>query len=105
MAGVRRPGFFRLFVGVRRVYEHKEKSTPDFSSRYGTERLGWFEADEAVTVAIEREKEIKKWKRSWKLAFIEKHNSDWSDRDDSICSQAALDSGFGASRRPGMTMS
>jgi hypothetical protein len=39
--------------------EHREKSTPDFSSRYGTERLVWFEADEAVTAAIEREKEIK----------------------------------------------
>ena len=53
-----------LYLGVtndpvRRDYEHKEKSTPGLSSRYGTERLVWFEADEAITVAIEREKEIK----------------------------------------------
>jgi putative endonuclease len=73
-----------LYVGVtrdllRRTYEHKEKITQGFTQRYGVDRLVWFEAHDDVEAAILREKEIKKWRRAWKLALIEKNNPQWRD--------------------------
>jgi putative endonuclease len=55
-----------LYLGVtndlvRRVCEHKEKATPGFSSRYGVNRLVWFEPYDDPEHAIAREKDIKKW--------------------------------------------
>jgi len=64
---------------VRRVYEHREKAISGFTAKYGVDRLVWFEAHNDVTTAISREKEIKKWRRDWKVALIEAHNPDWSD--------------------------
>jgi putative endonuclease len=64
---------------VRRVYQHKEKLLPGFTSKYDVYRLVWFEAYDDPTNAIEREKEIKKWRRAWKIALIEKDNPDWKD--------------------------
>jgi len=73
-----------LYLGVtkdlvRRVYQHKEKLLPGFSSRYDIRRLVWFEAYEDPVNAIEREKEIKKWRRAWKIDLIERDNPDWKD--------------------------
>ena len=50
-----------------------------FSSRYDVRRLVWFETYDDPTNAIEREKEIKKWRRGWKIELIEKENPDWKD--------------------------
>lgn len=73
-----------LYLGVtrdlvRRVYQHREKLTPGFTSRYDVRRLVWFEVYDDPVNAIEREKEIKKWRRAWKIALIEKDNPDWKD--------------------------
>jgi putative endonuclease len=73
-----------LYLGVtrdlvRRVYQHREKLTPGFTSRYDVRRLVWFEVYDDPINAIEREKEIKKWRRAWKIALIEKDNLDWKD--------------------------
>jgi putative endonuclease len=73
-----------LYLGVtkdlvRRVYQHKEKLTPGFASRYDIRRLVWFEIYDDPTTAIQREKEIKKWRRAWKVALIERENPDWKD--------------------------
>ena len=73
-----------LYLGVtndllRRVYQHKEKLLPGFTSRYDVRRLVWFEVYDDPTTAIEREKEIKKWRRAWKVDLIEKANPDWRD--------------------------
>ncbi|MGE0063165.1 MAG: GIY-YIG nuclease family protein [Xanthobacteraceae bacterium] len=73
-----------LYVGVtrnlvRRIHEHKEKIVPDFTARYDVHRLVWFETYDQVVPAIEREKEIKKWRRAWKTALIEESNPDWRD--------------------------
>ena len=73
-----------LYVGVtndlvRRVCQHKTKAMRGFTSRYGIDKLVWFEIyDDAVT-AITREKEIKKWRRAWKISLIEAVNQDWRD--------------------------
>jgi len=73
-----------LYLGVtkdlvRRTYQHREKLLPGFSSRYDIRRLVWFEIYDNPVNAIEREKEIKKWRRVWKVELIEKDNPDWRD--------------------------
>jgi putative endonuclease len=78
-----------LYLGVtrdlvRRVYEHKTKATPGFTSQYGVVRLVWFECYDYPVTAITREKQIKKWRRDWKIALIEEENPNWIDLLDQI---------------------
>jgi putative endonuclease len=73
-----------LYLGVtndlvRRTYQHKSKSVPSFTSRYDVDRLVWFECCDDPVSAISREKGIKKWLRTWKVALIEKDNPDRRD--------------------------
>lgn len=73
-----------LYTGVtndlaRRVYEHKHKLIPGFTSRYAISRLVYFESTPDVRAAIAREKEIKGWVRKKKVALIESVNRDWKD--------------------------
>ena len=70
---------------VRRVYEHRIKAVPGFTSKYNITRLVWFEIYDDPISAISREKELKKWKRSWKVELIEKDNPEGNDLYDSIC--------------------
>jgi putative endonuclease len=78
-----------LYLGVsrdlvRRVYQHKTKATPGFTSQYGVQRLVWYETYDDPTNAISREKDIKKWRRAWKLRLIEEANPQWRDLYDEI---------------------
>jgi len=78
-----------LYLGVtndlvRRMYEHRTKATPGFTSRYAVTRLVWFECYDDPTSAIGREKDIKKWRRAWKIRLIEESNLDWADLYQSI---------------------
>ena len=50
-----------------------------FTKRYNTKILVYYEHINVPTVAIQREKQLKKWKRKWKINLIEKANSDWND--------------------------
>ena len=73
-----------LYVGVtsnieRRVYEHKHKLTPGFTSKYNIDRLVYVEVFPYVNDAIGREKEIKRWSRAKKIALIEYENPTWRD--------------------------
>ncbi len=73
-----------LYLGVtsdlvRRVREHKEGTYPGFSQRYGVDRLVWFEEHPRIADAIVREKQLKKWRRAWKLELIEASNPGWQD--------------------------
>jgi putative endonuclease len=70
---------------VRRIYEHKSKAVRGFTSQYDVHLLVWFECYDDPTTAITREKEIKKWRRAWKINLIEKENPEWNDLYDSIC--------------------
>jgi putative endonuclease len=73
-----------LYLGVtndiiRRVHEHKSKAVAGFTKRYSVDRLVWFEIyDDAIT-AIAREKDLKKWRRNWKIRLIEESNPHWLD--------------------------
>jgi putative endonuclease len=78
-----------LYVGVtndlvRRVYEHKNKIVRGFTKRYDVGHLVWFETYDDPTNAISREKDIKKWRRAWKLRLIEESNPQWVDLYDQI---------------------
>ena len=73
-----------LYVGVttdliRRVYEHKHDLVEGFTKRYHVHHLVWFEECGDVRAAIAREKQIKKWKREWKLRLVQEFNPDWRD--------------------------
>ena len=64
---------------LRRVWEHKNKVVPGFTSQYGVSRLVWFESHETIPSARERECQIKEWKRLWKIELIEANNPEWLD--------------------------
>jgi putative endonuclease len=73
-----------LYLGVtndlvRRIYEHRTKAAPGFTSRYGVDKLVWFEIHATAEAAITREKELKKWRRDWKTRLIEETNPEWVD--------------------------
>ena len=73
-----------LYIGVtsdlvRRVHEHRTHTAPGFTDRYNLERLVHFERFEDPRSAIQREKNLKKWKRQWKVELIETANPDWRD--------------------------
>ncbi|MHB8105220.1 MAG: GIY-YIG nuclease family protein [Dehalococcoidales bacterium] len=73
-----------LYIGVtndlvRRVAEHKSGECDGFTKKYKVNQLVFFEDTSDVYAAITREKQLKKWKRSWKLRLIEENNSEWRD--------------------------
>ena len=75
-----------LYTGVtndlaRRVYEHRNHLIKDsFTARYHVTKLVYFEATEDVRSALEREKQIKSWKRARKDALVESQNPTWEDQ-------------------------
>jgi putative endonuclease len=73
-----------LYVGLttdlsRRVWEHKSKLVAGFTAKYGVDRLVWFEIHDDREAALRREKQIKEWKRDWKINLIEQNNPHWED--------------------------
>jgi putative endonuclease len=73
-----------LYTGVTsalstRVLQHKNGTFEGFSKAFGCKRLVWFEAHPTMGQAILREKQIKRWRRDWKLALIEAENPQWRD--------------------------
>jgi putative endonuclease len=73
-----------LYIGttsdlVRRVWEHKNNVVLGFTKRYGVDQLVWFEAHQSRDAALQREKQIKEWRRDWKINLIERENRHWRD--------------------------
>lgn len=64
---------------VKRIWEHKNKVTEGFASKYNVDKLVYFEVHDNAEAAIKREKNIKDWKRDWKDQLIEKENPKWED--------------------------
>jgi putative endonuclease len=106
----RKPGFFKhgvslknfyvyilcskqnwtLYIGVtsnlvKRIYEHKNNLADGFTKKYDVHLLVWHEVHQTAESAITREKQIKAWKRAWKLRLIEESNPEWNDLYESIC--------------------
>ncbi len=73
-----------LYIGVtsdlaKRIWQHRNTPIDGFTRQYAVYRLVWFEACEEMGAAIFREKQLKKWKRMWKLRLIETSNPEWRD--------------------------
>ncbi|HKT27315.1 GIY-YIG nuclease family protein [Dyella sp.] len=64
---------------VKRIWQHKNNVTKGFSSQYDVHLLVWYELHDCMESAIIREKQLKSWKRSWKLRMIEEINPQWID--------------------------
>ena len=68
----------------RRIWEHKTKAIKGFTSRYGCDKLVWYETHETREAAFIRERRIKEWRRSWKIKLIEETNPTWRDLYDDL---------------------
>ncbi len=73
-----------LYIGVtndliRRVYEHKNNTIEGFTQKYNVHMLVYYEQTESIDSALVREKQLKKWKREWKIDLIEQNNPEWND--------------------------
>ncbi len=73
-----------LYIGVtsnllKRIYQHKSKEADCFTKNYDVDKLVYYEETSDVKSAIKREKQLKKWKRDWKIELIEKENKNWMD--------------------------
>jgi len=78
-----------LYLGVtsnlvQRITQHKEGLIEGFTAKYKVNQLVYFEAHDNAESAITREKQIKKWKRAWKLKLIEDENPSWRDLFDDL---------------------
>lgn len=73
-----------LYTGVtsnlpQRIWQHKDNQVEGFTKKYHVHQLVYFELHDEMTFAIQREKQIKKWRRQWKMDLIEKNNPNWKD--------------------------
>ncbi len=80
-----------IYVGVtsnliQRTWQHKNSETQGHTSKYHIKRLVYFEKHESMEEAIIREKQIKAWKRQWKINLIEKESHEWKDLWEKIIS-------------------
>lgn len=73
-----------IYIGVTsrliaRIWEHREGVVPGFTKRYHVHRLVWFEEHHTAESAIRREKQLKEWRRAWKVKLIQELNPNWDD--------------------------
>lgn len=78
-----------LYIGVtsdllKRVWQHKNGVVEGFTKKYEVDRLVYYEQTEDVRSALSREKQLKNWKRQWKIELIEKKNPEWADLHEMI---------------------
>ncbi|MDQ0313995.1 GIY-YIG nuclease family protein [Amorphus orientalis] len=82
MLASRRNGTF--YVGMtddlaRRIHEHQTGALPGFTRRHRIKKLVWYEVHENREAAFVRERQIKKWRREWKIALVLQENGEWRD--------------------------
>ncbi len=78
-----------IYVGVTaslvdRIQQHKAGEGSEFCARYGLDRLVWAEHSANIEDCIAHEKRVKRWRREWKFALIEKGNPDREDLSDML---------------------
>jgi putative endonuclease len=79
-----------MYIGVTshlasRIHQHKHGKGSDFCSRYALTRLVWAERGEDILLCIAHEKRLKRWRREWKFALIERAYPDWHDLHETLC--------------------
>ena len=70
---------------IKRIWQHKNNQVEGFTSKYKVHRLVYFEEHPTAQSAILREKQMKKWRRIWKMRLIEEKNPGWNDLYEEIC--------------------
>ncbi len=78
-----------LYIGVtsnlvQRIWQHKNRVNQGFSTKYNLDKLVYYEIITDIKDAILREKQLKKWRRQWKLNLINEQNPNWVDLWESI---------------------
>lgn len=78
-----------LYIGstsglAKRVWQHKNKAVEGFTKKYGVDKLVHYEVAETQEAAAQRERQLKKWNRAWKIRLIEEKNPEWEDLYDEI---------------------
>jgi putative endonuclease len=73
-----------LYIGLtsnlaQRLYQHRNDLLPGFTSKHHVHRLVWAESHDSMGTAIAREKQLKRWRRPWKINLIKDANPDWRD--------------------------
>ena len=82
-----------LYIGstsdlIGRVWQHKHKAIPGFTSKYNVDKLVYYEWHNRLDDMVKRERQIKDWHRSWKLRLIIDNNPDWRDLYNDILIQS-----------------
>ena len=78
-----------FYIGVtsnlqKRIWEHKNKVVEGFTEKYNVDRLVYYEQTEDVETALNREKQLKRWHRQWKINLIKEFNPEMKDLFESI---------------------
>ena len=78
-----------LYIGmtddfVKRIWQHRNDVIPGFTQRHGVKMLVWYEPHESPESAFIRERQMKKWNRTWKLELVEQTNPSWLDLADEL---------------------
>ncbi|MEM7690243.1 MAG: GIY-YIG nuclease family protein [Pseudomonadota bacterium] len=79
-----------IYIGAasdlpKRIWEHREGIIEGFTKKHGCTMLVWFERHDTIDAAITRERQMKEWKRAWKLRVIEEKNPNWDDLFELVC--------------------
>jgi putative endonuclease len=84
-----------------RIAQHRDNGIPGFTKKYNVKTLVWFQYLDSMPAATERQKQLKEWKRAWKLELIENSNPDWRDLYPETCGQERRSPIF---RHPGVRL-
>lgn len=81
-----------LYIGsttdlVGRIWQHKNKAIPGFTSKYNIDKLVYYEWHDSLNNMVLRERQLKKWNRNWKYRLIIQKNPDWNDLYNDVLSQ------------------
>ena len=83
-----------LYIGVSdlcsRVLQHREGKVAGFTKTYGINAVVWFESHDIMETAIKREKQLKEWRRTWKIELIERTDPDWLDLFAALCGPGSV---------------
>lgn len=78
---------------VKRIWQHREEVVDGFTKRYGVHTLVYYELHDDIARAITREKQVKRWRRKWKVRMIERMNPEWRDLYPDITNGSPLSRG------------
>lgn len=82
-----------LYIGstsdlVGRTWQHKNRQIPGFTSKYGIDKLVYYEWHDRLEIMVLRERQMKEWKRAWKLKMIIDFNPEWHDLYNKILTES-----------------